>query len=248
MRTSRPGRSLAGQESCPGGRGMARRTVAGEPATNRVRGDIVQDQGADTHHGMLADGAGSDHDGEAGQPGSLADEDVATGLRDRDLTLGTELGDVVGAGQDRHAMAKEGVLPDGDIPRRQVEECVVDHCSWVDVPSHLEGRLHAVSSNLRPWLVWTGGRLRPHDPGGRMVWFVPARGAWAGRCGAGVVGGRGSGRADAGRWEHMGLSLNLDSIFRHPSTAALQIKGVGGGGADGAAPGWRAHGAGEEPS
>jgi hypothetical protein len=49
----------------------------------------------------------------------------------------------------------------------------------------------------------------------------------------------------------MGLSLNLDSIFKHSSAASwyavLQIMG-GGGGAAGAAGGWRAHSAGEEPS
>jgi hypothetical protein len=50
----------------------------------------------------------------------------------------------------------------------------------------------------------------------------------------------------------MGLSLNLDSVFKHPLAAswwaALQIMGQGGGGAAGAASGWRAQGAGEEPS
>jgi hypothetical protein len=50
----------------------------------------------------------------------------------------------------------------------------------------------------------------------------------------------------------MGLSLNLDSTFKHPLAAfwyaALQIMGEGGGGAAGAASGWRAHSAGEEPS
>jgi hypothetical protein len=35
------------------------------------------------------------------------------------LTLGAELGEVAGAGQDRHTVAKEGVLSDGDVPRRQ---------------------------------------------------------------------------------------------------------------------------------
>jgi hypothetical protein len=49
----------------------------------------------------------------------------------------------------------------------------------------------------------------------------------------------------------MGLSLNLDSTFKRPQAAfwyaALQIMG-GGGGAAGAASGWRAQGAGEEPS
>jgi hypothetical protein len=88
---------------------------------DRVRSDVIQDQGAHTHYGMLTDGAGSDDDGEAGQPCSLANENIATGLRDRDLTLGAKLGEVMGAGQDRHAVAKEGVLPDGDLSRGQVK-------------------------------------------------------------------------------------------------------------------------------
>jgi hypothetical protein len=82
---------------------------------------------------MLADGAGADHDGEAGQPGTLADDDVTSRVRYRNLAFGSEPGDVVGAGQDRDAVAEEGMPADRDVARGEVEERVVDNRRGMEV-------------------------------------------------------------------------------------------------------------------
>src|SRR5215216_2250389 len=53
------------------------------PGDHHIGRDIVEDKRPDAHHRVFADGAGADHDGEAGQPGALLDDDVAAGPGDR---------------------------------------------------------------------------------------------------------------------------------------------------------------------